>query len=147
MKSLVPYIISLQDISRDYVIQNHTRSQAQELFCSFIDQEDIAFFDGTYIYILKSNNFQFERKSYSLHKGRPHVKPMVITSTDGNFLSDLGPYLANKMMPPSSNTCFVQMWKISRFQADDIFVVDRGFRDLLDVLTDWDSCGNVSPLN
>ena len=136
MKSFVPHFIGLQHISREDVIQNHTRPLAQELFGSFTDQKAIAVFDGTYIYIQKSNNFQFQRKSYSLHKGRPLVKPMVVTSTDGYFLTVLGPYLAknndatilNHML--STNVEDLKGW----FQEDDVFVVDRGFRDSLDVL-------------
>ena len=64
------------------------------------------------------------------------VKPMVVTSTDGYFLTVLGPYLAknndatilNHML--STNVEDLKGW----FQEDDVFVVDRGFRDSLDVL-------------
>ena len=38
--------------------------------------------------------FTFQRKTYSMHKGRPLVKPMVIVSTSGYYISVLGPYLA-----------------------------------------------------
>ena len=61
---------------------------------------------------------------------------MVVTSTDGYFLTVLGPYLAknndatilNHML--STNVEDLKGW----FQEDDVFVVDRGFRDSLDVL-------------
>ena len=136
MKCFVPHFLGLQHISREEIIENHTRPLAQELFGSFTDHKAIAVLDGTYIYIQKSNNFQFQRKSYSLHKGRPLVKPMVVTSTDGYFLTVLGPYLArnndatilNHML--YTNVDDLKGW----FHEEDVFIVDRGFRDSLDVL-------------
>lgn len=48
----------------------------------------------TYIYLQKSGNFQFQRRAYSLHKGRPFVKPIVVVTTTGYFIAILGPYMA-----------------------------------------------------
>lgn len=45
------------------------------------------------IYINKSGNFKFQRQSFSLHKGRPLVKPLVIVSMAGYFISLMGPYI------------------------------------------------------
>ena len=64
------------------------------------------------------------------------VKPMVVTSTDGYFLTVLRPYLSknndvtilNHML--CTNVEYFEGW----FQDDDILVVDRGFRDSLDML-------------
>ncbi|XP_052696026.1 uncharacterized protein LOC128174533 [Crassostrea angulata] len=136
MKSFVPHHLGLQHTTREEIIENHTRPLAQELFGDFTNKKAIAVLDGTYIYIQKSNNFQFQRKSYSLHKGRPLVKPMVVTSTDGYFLTVLGPYLArnndatilNHML--HTNVEDLKGW----FHEDDVFVVDRGFRDSVDML-------------
>ena len=63
MKSVVPYFIGLQHISREDAIQNHTRPLAQEPFSSFTDQKAIAVFDGTYIYIQKSNETFLENRT------------------------------------------------------------------------------------
>lgn len=136
MKSFVPHHLGLQHTTREEIIENHTRPLAQELFVDLTNKKAIAVLDGTYIYIQKSNNFQFQRKSYSLHKGRPLVKPMVVTSTDGYFLTVLGPYLArnndatilNHML--HTNVEDLKGW----FHEDDVFVVDRGFRDSVDML-------------
>ena len=54
--------------------------------------------DGTYMFIKKTMNFIFQRKTYSLHKGRPLVKPMVIVSTSGYYITFLGTYIARTKM-------------------------------------------------
>lgn len=46
--------------------------------------------DGTYIYIEKSSTYTQQRRCYSMHKGRPLIKPMMITSTDWYIVSVLG---------------------------------------------------------
>lgn len=51
-------------------------------------------FDGTYIYIQMSSDYVFQRRSYSTHKSRSLLKPMVIVGTDGYILDVIGPYFA-----------------------------------------------------
>ncbi|KAK3085070.1 hypothetical protein FSP39_023793 [Pinctada imbricata] len=95
--------------------------------------------DGTYIYIQKSLHFQFQRRSYSLHKGRPLVKPMVIVTTSGYFVTVLGPYLSDGKNNDAKiiehimkcNTEDVKNW----IDENDVFIVDRGFRDALPFLS------------
>ncbi|XP_062586998.1 uncharacterized protein LOC134248601 [Saccostrea cucullata] len=75
-----------------------------------------------------------------MHKGRPLIKPMVVVTTKGYFVSILGPYLADKKNNDSSilthiiksNAESIRSW----LNEDDIFVVDRGFRDALPLLAD-----------
>lgn len=75
-----------------------------------------------------------------MHKRRPLLKPMMIVSTTGYIVSVLGPYLADPKNNDSSilnhsillNTEEIQRW----IKEDDIFVVDRGFRDSESVLND-----------
>lgn len=92
MENFVPQNLGFQHISRENVIQLYTRPLAESLFGGTGSQA-LLLLDGTYIYIQKSSNFTFQRKSYSLHKGRPLVKPMVIVSTSGYYISVIGPYL------------------------------------------------------
>ena len=94
MNQFVPSKLGFSHITREEVIRNHTRPLAQSLFG-----------DNTQAIIVleKSNNFVFQRRSYSMHKGRPLVKPMVIVTTTGYFLAVHGPYLADaKAMMPLS---------------------------------------------
>ncbi|XP_065923262.1 uncharacterized protein [Magallana gigas] len=130
MENFVPQNLGFQHISRESVIQHHTRPLAESLFGGTGSQA-LLVLDGTYIYIQKSSNFTFQRKSYSLHKGRPLVKPMVIVSTSGYYISVIGPYLARNNDAAilqhimKSNREDVLKW----VEEDDIFIIDRGFRD------------------
>ncbi|XP_033729800.1 uncharacterized protein LOC117318996 [Pecten maximus] len=87
--------VGFQHITRNEVIKEHTRPLAQELFGSIINKPSILVLDGTCIYIQKSHNFKFQRRSYSMHKTRPLVKPMMYVTTTGYIVSVLGPYLAD----------------------------------------------------
>ncbi|XP_060602549.1 uncharacterized protein LOC132755673 [Ruditapes philippinarum] len=137
VSELVPKYLGFQHISREEIIKSHTRSLSQSLLAENASQAIIVL-DGTYIYIRKSTNFKFQRRSYSVHKGRPLVKPMVIVSTTGYFISVLGPYLVDSKNSDSgilnhavrNNIEEIKNWA----QPNDIFVVDRGFRDSLQVL-------------
>ncbi|CAC5369412.1 unnamed protein product [Mytilus coruscus] len=135
MRSFVPLYLGFESITREQIIKDHTRPLAKTL----LDADDdnmILVLDGTYIYIQKSNNFSFQRKSFSLHKSRPLVKPMVVVSTTGHFVAILGPYLSRNNDASILNhmmKCNVD--DIKSFVNDkDIFVVDRGFRDSITLL-------------
>ena len=94
--------------------------------------------DGTYIYIQKSQNYRFQRRCFSMHKNRPLVKPMVVTTTDGYILSILGPYFSDGKNNDASilthalqtNEDGIRTW----MKEGDIFILDRGFRDAIDFL-------------
>ena len=140
MATFVPDNLGFDHISRSSVITDHTRPLAQSLLGDFGQLKAILVLDGTYIYIEKSGNFSFQRRSFSVHKGRHLVKPMVITTTSGYFISILGPYLADGKNNDASilnhilnqNVEDIKSW----IEEDDIFVVDRGFRDSLSLLED-----------
>lgn len=113
MTSFVPKHLGFNHISRQYVISDHTRPLAQFLFGDKGDPRAILDIDGTYIYIYKSDNFPFQRRTYSMHKGRPLVKPMVRCTTSGYFLSILGPYLADSKNNDAAilNYAIAKMWR------------------------------------
>ncbi|VDI47387.1 Hypothetical predicted protein [Mytilus galloprovincialis] len=139
--------INLTGINKDnfndlhsYIKTLHTRPLAQTLFGDGTNTQAILVLDGTYMYIQKSGNFHFQRRSYSLHKGRPLVKPMVVVTTTGYFVTVLGPYMADcknndaAILKHMFNTNVedIKEW----VQDNDVFVVDRGFRDSLELLDD-----------
>ena len=140
MATFVPDNLGFDHISRSSVITDHTRPLAQSLLGDFGQLKAILVLDGTYIYIEKSGNFSFQRRSFSVHKGRHLVKPMVITTTSGYFISILGPYLADGKNNDASilnhilnqNVEDIKSW----IEEDDIFMVDRGFQDSLSLLED-----------
>lgn len=139
MLEFVPSNLGFPHISREDVVNKHTRELAQSLLAETSDQV-ILVLDGTYIYINKSNNFQFQRRSFSMHKGRPLVKPMVIVTTSGYYVSILGPYFADNKNNDSSILKHIMNNNIEEIKSwvrpNDIFVVDRGFRDSVELLKD-----------
>lgn len=140
MSQFVPRHLGLDHISREELIANHTRPLAQSLFTS--DSGDsaklILVLDGTYIYIQKSQNYTFQRRSYSIHKGRPLVKPMVIVTTTGYYLTIVGPYLSDNKNSDAKILNHILAHNVENIKqfikSDDIFIVDRGFRDSLELL-------------
>lgn len=48
--------------------------------------------NGTYCYFKKSSQYDFSRKTYSVHKHLPLVKFMYIVLPDGYVLESFGPY-------------------------------------------------------
>ncbi|XP_056022083.1 uncharacterized protein LOC125673390 [Ostrea edulis] len=141
IRDFVPYNLGFQHITREEVIENHTRQLARDLLSDDITSNPaILVLDGTYVYIQKSSNFAFARRSYSMHKHRPLIKPMMVVTTSGYIVSVLGPYLADSKNNDANilkhmichNAEELRNW----LQEDDVFVVDRGFRDAQDVLED-----------
>ncbi|XP_052274420.1 uncharacterized protein LOC127874239 isoform X3 [Dreissena polymorpha] len=138
LKSFVPKNMGFKHVSREEIKTTHTRPLAQELFAASDQNKSIIVLDGTYIYIQKSSNFSFARRSYSMHKHRPLVKPMIVVSTTGYIISILGPYLADSKNSDANilkhiinqNTEDFKSW----IQEGDVVVVDRGFRDASTVL-------------
>lgn len=136
--NFTPKYLGFQHISRQDIKDNHTRPLAKELFGNEIENPVILVADGTYVYIQKSNNFKFQRRSYSLHKNRPLVKPMIIVSTTGYIVSVLGPYHAD--YKNNDANIIKHNFKLNMEQMTDwitegdILILDRGFRDAVDFL-------------
>ena len=63
----VPKYLGFHHISRQTVIDHHTTAIARELLLNTPNQLAIVI-DSTYIYVQKSSNNEFQRRSYSLHK-------------------------------------------------------------------------------
>ena len=139
MKDFVPKYMGFDHITREAVIENHTTVFARELLASGDDNTAILLIDGTYIYIEKSGKYAFQRKSYSVYKGRPLVKPMLIVASDGYIIDILGPYLANG----KNNDAAILNKHLSKkqcnnilnwSQSNDVLVLERGFQDSLDLI-------------
>lgn len=80
LKDFVPYHLGFQHIDRKTVLQNHQTAIASQLMCDHDDQV-IVVMDGTYLFVQKSSNNQFQRRSFSMHKHRNLIKPMITTAT------------------------------------------------------------------
>jgi hypothetical protein len=79
-KDFVPAHIGFRHISRQTVLQRHQTAIANVLFTDDI-QQVVLVMDGTYLYVQKSSHNELQRRTYSLHKHRHLIKPMIITTT------------------------------------------------------------------
>jgi hypothetical protein len=82
--NFVPHHIGLNHINRQSVIDHHQTAIATALLSNNSNQLCIVM-DGTYLPIQKSSNSQFQRRTYSMHKHKNLVKPMIITATVGTI--------------------------------------------------------------
>ncbi len=91
--------------------------------------------DGTYRNIQRSGNFSYQRKAYSGHKRRPLYKPLIGIASNGKIFAVVGPFTANdsesKLLESTLRTSDHLR---SLFKPNDIFILDRGFRDVIPFL-------------
>lgn len=96
--------------------------------------------DGTYIYIQKSSNYLYQKQTYSLHKYCSLIKPFLFVCCNGYILDVFGPYPATEsdasimhvLSSDNSPLC-------AYFRENDVFILDRGFRDVIPLLQQQDS--------
>ncbi|CAH2103328.1 unnamed protein product [Euphydryas editha] len=134
LKDFVPLYLGFSKNDREE-LKTHNTKIARELFLNGQNDKLITIWDGTYVYIQKSSNYRFQRKSFSMHKHRPLIKPFVAVATDGYILDVFGPFPANKSDANIMLELFANKSGLrSFFLKDDVFLVDRGFRDCVATL-------------
>ena len=127
-KDFVPNNLGPKHINREELL-NYNSFISKSLFDSQ-DDELILVADGTYCYCQKSFNNTFQRKSYSVQKGRHLVKPFVICATDGYIVDIYGLFEASKNDATILSTLLETNEDLKSILRDnDTFVLDRGFRD------------------
>ena len=80
LKNFVPKHLGFQHIDRKTVLDHHQTLMASQLMADR-DHQVILVMDGTYLFIQKSSSNQFQRRSFSMHKHRNLIKPMITTAT------------------------------------------------------------------
>lgn len=118
-------------LSRNSYLADHTFGNPEE---SIENKHLIVIADGTYINTQKSSNYAFQKDTYSLHKYHNLVKPFLIVCCDGYILDAAGPYAATKNDASIMQEIMETESFSNFFQEDDIFILDRGFRDCRDNL-------------
>ena len=92
--------------------------------------------DGTYERHQSSSNYSVQRGSYSTHKKDNLFKPFMIVSPNGYILDVFGPFSAR----PNDASIMKMLLRDEKFCSflaqNDIFVLDRGFRDCVRDLQD-----------
>lgn len=131
----VPQHLGINHITRQQII-NRNLVIPEGLFGNREERVPIVICDGTYIYLQKSSNYLFQKKTYSLHKYRNLVKPFLIVATDGHIIDVLGPYAATESDADIMKALFQNENGDYRrfFRASDVFILDRGFRDAVPFL-------------
>ena len=127
-----PNFISCNHISRDKALSEHMTAYSSVLYGGKV----CTIWDGTYYYIEKSSNYSLGRHTYSGQKHRPLLKFMSLVFPDGYVLDSIGPYMADGKNNDAGIT--EHILNLHGDLADwvsegDVCVVDRGFRDVLDV--------------
>ncbi|RVE39951.1 hypothetical protein evm_015399 [Chilo suppressalis] len=135
MLHFVPRHLGLQHMSRDEVVSKNSII-ANGIFGNseslLEERQAIVICDGTYIYTQKSTNYFFQKSTYSTHKYRNLVKPFMIVCCDGHILDVLGPFPATTNDATIMSSWIEQPDVLNFFKEDDIFILDRGFRDCLE---------------
>lgn len=137
MLRLVPSSVGLNAITREEYIKKHVTDFANELYNSNpAIRKVILYIDGTYVYMHKSSNFRVLRQTYSQHKGRHLLKPVLLVGPDGYILDVHGPYFSDA----KNNDAAILQHEINLdeelqewMQPGDIVIVDRGYRDNIEM--------------
>lgn len=139
VRDYVPQHLGLQHISREDVVAKNSRI-ANGIFGNpelpIEERNAIVICDGTYVYTQKSSNYLFQKETYSLHKYRNLVKPFLIVCCNGYILDVVGPYSATTNDASIMSDLLRKDSFIDFFREDDVFILDRGFRDCVDELHD-----------
>lgn len=126
----VPRHLGIGHISRDELLERNL-FLPKHIFGNENNTKLIIIADGTYVYIEKSTNYLFQRKTYSLHKFRNLLKPFILVSSDGYIIDVIGPFPATTsdatiMQNIMNDEEHLLHWLLHR---EDVFILDRGFRD------------------
>lgn len=135
---IVPRYINFE-MNRDEMVA-HKSVTSRVLFDNNIGNENPLhlILDGTYIYLQKSTNHRFQKESYNSHKKRNYLKIMMGVCTDGWILFALGPFKATENDATITNQIFSSSTtSVKHLAPDDILIVDRGFRDCIPDLVNF----------
>ncbi|XP_065675501.1 uncharacterized protein LOC136091722 [Hydra vulgaris] len=117
---------------KDWLLNN--TDMIKDLFD--LKEEQLAIIaDGTYLFCEKSSNNTLQRKLYSGQKKRHLVKPFVVCTANGFIIDVYGPFAATM----NDATILSNILKTKNdirelVEPNDLFILDRGFRDIVDEL-------------
>ena len=129
-KTVVPKYLGAGHMTRSEAATHNTTFTK----CFYGDKVTLIL-DGTYIYIPKSSDHKLQRASYSGQKKRNLVKFMSIVLPDGYVLDTIGPFFGNENDAKITEAIIHKVTELKEWlQETDNFIVDRGFRAVLDLL-------------
>lgn len=127
----VPKNIGFDALSRESLVES-VSEMANNLYLSGKMNKAVIVADATYIFCNKTQNFDKQREFYNAQKKRHYFKPMVFVTTTGRFVEVFGPYKASENDATIMKNIFLSHGKQieERLEHNDVFVLDRGFRDV-----------------
>lgn len=131
MEDFVP--IYLRNRSREEMIRSNT-PMAQKLLAPNNPNKVIRVWDGTYVYIDKSANIEFQKKTYSGQKKRNFLRFMMSVAPDGYIEQVYGPVEANMNDAKMLEGILENHYDDLNLEEGDVMVIDRGFRDCVKTL-------------
>lgn len=130
-KAIVPRF--LYNRSREELLRNTTQLSRQLYEAN--NETVVLTIDATYVFTIKSSNYSYQKKSFSVQFGRNLIKFMLFVSTNGFIAAVYGPFEAKKNDATILNEIINEQTSIfEKLLPGDIVVVDRGFRDVVDTL-------------
>jgi hypothetical protein len=132
MKDFVPQFLGCKSLSRERWLEKNT-DMVKELFS--LDSHQLSLFaDGTFLYCQKPENNYLQRLLYSCQKKRHLVKPFIVCCSNGYVVDVFGPF------PATANDASILLYLMNNSelkdltQPNDLFILDRGFRDSIQEL-------------
>lgn len=134
LSHFVPNNLGHECRSRQW-LHEHTTALARLLYCDNDPSKCVVVLDGTYIYTCNTSNHSHQRKIYSGQKHRHLFKIMKITAVDGSIIDCFGPFPATMNDANIIKKIFEKISFQNILNSGDTILVDRGFRDAVQFLT------------
>lgn len=129
-ETIVPSHLGTHHLSREDAMSHNTAFTK-----AFYGDNVTLVLDGTYIYIQKSSDHQLQKSSYCGQKKRNYLKFMSVVLPDGYVVDSIGPFYGNENDASITKQILSSVDSVKRWLHDnDTIIVDRGFRDVLDLL-------------
>lgn len=133
-QDFVPAYVGFQNLTREF-LKEHNTNQARLLCCNENADALVTVWDFTYIYCVKSGNYAYQRNTFSGNKKRNLVKPMVCVCPDGYIIDVFTAKKATINDAKIMKSIFEEHTEVKNVLLEnDVIVVDRGFRDVLEDL-------------
>lgn len=114
--------------SRDELLASNT-DMGRGIFRTVEEDKLPLVCDGTYIYVNKSSNHEFQKKTYTSKKKRNFLKIMMYVTCNGTIVYAFGPYPASQNDATILKSIFEETDASDHFQNQDVLLLDRGFRN------------------
>lgn len=126
-------LLHLYEHKREDLLKN-TTPLSRKLYG--VDESTVvAEWDATYVYTIKSSNYAFPKKSYSIQMGRNLVKFMLCVTSNGLIAAAYGPFETTKNDAVILDEILNKQQSIfTKLRPGDVMVIDRGFRDCIGAL-------------